>query len=482
MYTTNNFPTSIQNPTKPVATDDTAVFDHAGLEDFQNDSIYALKTKVGANNSTDPTSIDYILNHPAAIAALIPDASTTQKGVVKTTTSNSIVASTDDTRIPTQNENDALIGTSGTNPSSSNKFVDNADTNGTGAVVRTSILTGYQATGITIPAGETIVAGQPVYIGYYDTTEVTYDSKVAIGNSWSGSSQAVSIPIAVGNNSNRYLVVCISVGLGNGSPGNLSGVTSVNFGGNSMTLLQSNTSGGCYDLLYGISAPVTGTNNLTFTITASSGGSNGAYVVSAYSYYNCNSTPSFSGKNTSGSPGTGVSASNGIYDNTLAFITANTTGASGTWTSTALTSQTQSANSSASYIMSGSTSTIDINGSQTISFTPTVNLSSCNTVFYVSLASSVTPTAGYAKLTSAAKSGYSDRYLKFIGFASNGGSATQNILIVTDGIINGLTSLTSNSIYYLGDTSGTISTSAGTNSKKIGLSISTTSLVLKDSI
>jgi len=47
-----------------------------------------------------------------------------------------IVVGTNDGRVPTQNENDALVGTSGTAVSSSNKLVDNADTIGTGKVLR----------------------------------------------------------------------------------------------------------------------------------------------------------------------------------------------------------------------------------------------------------------------------------------------------------------------------------------------------------
>lgn len=61
-YITNNFPTSIQTGTDPVEGDAVATFDHAGLESFQNDSIKALKTKVGADSSADTTSFDYKLS------------------------------------------------------------------------------------------------------------------------------------------------------------------------------------------------------------------------------------------------------------------------------------------------------------------------------------------------------------------------------------------------------------------------------------
>jgi len=71
------------------------------------------------------------------------DASTTVKGISKLSTAPAsatepIAVGTNDTRIPTQDENNALAGTSGT-PSTSNKFVTNDDTATTGAskVLRT---------------------------------------------------------------------------------------------------------------------------------------------------------------------------------------------------------------------------------------------------------------------------------------------------------------------------------------------------------
>lgn len=66
-----------------------------------------------------------------------PDASTTVKGISKLSTapvsaSNPIAVGDNDGRVPTQSENDALVGTSGT-PSSSNKYVTNEDVSNSGA-------------------------------------------------------------------------------------------------------------------------------------------------------------------------------------------------------------------------------------------------------------------------------------------------------------------------------------------------------------
>lgn len=51
-YPTNTYPTVIQTTNDPIGSDDTSTFDHAGLESFQNDSILALKNKVGSGAST----------------------------------------------------------------------------------------------------------------------------------------------------------------------------------------------------------------------------------------------------------------------------------------------------------------------------------------------------------------------------------------------------------------------------------------------
>lgn len=61
-YITNDYPTNIQTAVDPTATDQVATFDHAGLEKFQNDSIDALKTKVGVDSSAVTSSHDYKLS------------------------------------------------------------------------------------------------------------------------------------------------------------------------------------------------------------------------------------------------------------------------------------------------------------------------------------------------------------------------------------------------------------------------------------
>lgn len=131
--------------------------------------------------STFPNKISYT-SHPTfssdtelvdkkfvadTMTGLVGTATTTTYGTVKTSTATNTVTSTDDTRLPTQSENDALVGTSGT-PSSSNKFVTNDDTTGTGAVQRASALASYDTLS-TYTFGETITLGDTLYFKVSDS-------------------------------------------------------------------------------------------------------------------------------------------------------------------------------------------------------------------------------------------------------------------------------------------------------------------------
>ena len=85
-------------------------------------------------------SVDYV---NSAVVSGGPNASATVKGVTKLSTApasstSPIAVGDNDTRVPTQDENNALVGTSGTAPSASNKYVDNADTatSGAGKILR----------------------------------------------------------------------------------------------------------------------------------------------------------------------------------------------------------------------------------------------------------------------------------------------------------------------------------------------------------
>lgn len=148
------------------------VRNHAGgTKVVVTDNVEFWNTFVNKNN--DGTMVGY-LSGPTPVSsgqyatkgyvdgvaiAGAPTASTTVLGIAKLSVdpaiaTSPIVVETTDGRVPTQSENDALAGTSGT-PSSSNKYVTNDDvssTGGSGKIVRLSG-TSYPAGGGTAITG-----------------------------------------------------------------------------------------------------------------------------------------------------------------------------------------------------------------------------------------------------------------------------------------------------------------------------------------
>lgn len=86
---------------------------------------------------------------------------------------------------------------------------------------------------------------------------------------------------------------------------------------------------------------------------------------------------------------------------------------------------------------------------------------------------------GYLYLADASAAGTTDAFIGFIHTgASPGGTAQVQIADVFSGFVG----LTTGSIYYLSDTAGSIGTSAGTVTKKVGRAVSTTELQIIYSI
>jgi hypothetical protein len=72
-----------------------------------------------------------------------------------------------------------------------------------------------------------------------------------------------------------------------------------------------------------------------------------------------------------------------------------------------------------------------------------------------------------------------DKANNFIGFSSATVNTSTNVGVITTGIANVFTGLTVGATYYLSDTAGVVSTSAGSQSRKIGLSVSSTAILIK---
>jgi hypothetical protein len=97
-------------------------------------------------------------------------------------------------------------------------------------------------------------------------------------------------------------------------------------------------------------------------------------------------------------------------------------------------------------------------------------ITNSDSTFYVDFVS----VAGRAYRTSASQTG---EYETFIGFARDTTAAGSTVTIDVGGVIAGF-SLVTGKQYYISDTFGQISTSTGTNTRKVGISISSSSLLI----
>lgn len=517
-----NFPTSLDTFSNPTGTDllenATAALDHDVQHSNANDAIEALEAKVGVTSSAVTTSHDYKLSAVTGSAKALTSGTSTQTVSGLTLTSPVINVTSDATGdLYYRNSGGALtrlpIGTSGqildvsaggipewvANPS-----VSDASTTVKGSVeeaTQAEIIAGTAAGGtgarlfvnpstlissltsiipsvadISLPAGETITAGQAVYLGYYQTgSAISYDNKNIFSDSWSGTSTAISNSFTVGNNSNRVLIVSFGSDFAAGGVGS---VSAISYGGVPMTLLQSssaNIEGGLFYLVN----PTVGANNLTYTVTSGAGPNNGKIAVQVYSIYNA----TYSTSNKAVTSQTSITEVIPTYGDCIGFAFKGGNPGSATQTSNELTNNTQSGNDTRLGYFSGISDIIDVGGSSSITFNPGT-YSTYDQIYSISFTPVNAPTTGYAKLATASNAylGTTDRYVKFLGFATTSASVTQTVYIKTDGYVSGLSGLSTNSLYYLSNTKGAIGTSAGTNSKKIGIALSATTLLMKDSI
>lgn len=137
--------------TKVVITDNVAFWNTFGNKNNDEALVGRWTTPVAPLNPNDLVNKTYA--DGLAIAGA-PDSSTTVKGIGRVSTAPvsptiPIFVGDNDPRVPTQNENDALVGTSGTPVSSANKLVDAADVSNAGASAKI-----VRLNGTAYPAGD----------------------------------------------------------------------------------------------------------------------------------------------------------------------------------------------------------------------------------------------------------------------------------------------------------------------------------------
>lgn len=344
-------------------------------------------------------------------------------------------------------------------------------TGGTGArlfVNPSTLSTGLLGSNFT--ATESITAGQPVS-GYFYQSDggVLFDAKTTNNSSVGSAGAVTSFAFSVASNTNRALVLFVNIG----SSGGTISAPSVTYNGVSMTLQNTQALGASTKTYaFTLLAPSTGSNSIAITVPA--GGVTTQYVSAAvHSYYNVTSIESTTGavSNTVsyGTPGLGTLLCSGAGGNTVTSLTNTNTNyqTSGTNTFAVITS----ADSAQAFTTASATVAFSNAGSQSIQVVGLVPVTAPS-YSAVCKSSAATPSNGVNL----------NKYATFLGFAQSSVSAGQTTKVTTDGLVTGLTSLTSLATYYLADTAGNIGISAGTNSKKIGFAQSSTTLILKDTI
>lgn len=508
------YPTTIDSFTNPQSTDTQSAVSHATQHSNANDAILALETKVGINGSAVTTTHDYKLSGVTGSDKAVSKTGT-ETLTNKTLTAPVLNVGSDATgdlyyrnasgiltRLPIGTAGQILDVSSGGIPEwIPNPAAENASTTVKGVVQKatTAEINAGTATGSTgaelvvtpdqllssnyanaptqmvksFVAGESITTGDAVCAGYYQSDGgIVFDNKTYNNTNVSSGGGTQTFSFTVGNNSNRMLIVFVATGASSGT----NATPTVTYAGVSMTAgnVQSQSTSQKLHSFY-LANPTTGSNNVVVTMGSSS---TTVYLSTAVmSYYNV------SGIDTSqGTTGSATNLSSSYTVNTIGTLIVSAAGGGGTGTATANClnnvqhggSNTQTSIDSGDSGVAITTGTITWNGTLfnlvVVGLLPQTSVST--TTVGIFKASTSTPTNGVND----------NRYTKFLGFAKSTVSITQSVDVVIGGIVTGLTSLVAGNTYYIANTPGTIATSAGSNSKKIGISTTSTTLILKDSI
>jgi len=365
-----------------------------------------------------------------------------------------------DTRLPTQAENDAMQGTSGS-PSNTNRYVTDQDTSATpsaGKVARYGADGGLSIDKLVrnFIARENLNTGQGVSLYPYQS-----DGGVLLDSTAScGATPNTGGTIAVANNTNRKMIIFAS------AVNNSTAVTCT-VGGNGATQIQGTTSPNNY--AFYIDAPATGSPAIAFNTTCS---------WTAYSIYNAAQGAPENSAITSSSGGA-ITLST-VADGAMTFTACgsgqdNVTGLG--WAGAGAFGGSLAAGDATGRVVSCYSGQVFPNA---VSVSATLSTGGFSmTCINVSIAPVTAPVYGGVILSSAVNnslSQYVNRSTAFVGFVSATTTSGNLAPVVTSGAAYVSTTLVGNLTYYLSNSTGAVSNVAGTNSKKVGQAINSSTL------
>ena len=318
---------------------------------------------------------------------------------------------------------------------------------------------------------ESITAGQALAIGIYPSNPITYDSSATNSFLAAATSHTVTNAITVGNNSNRILYVVIQSASNSISTPDAN--TTASFNGDAMTFLgtdnaTSDSGNQSYISHYVLVAPDVATGDIVFGAIQ-----NGeSYSWFAYSVYGCKQTgvPNDHAVDAKQTPNAGGT------DTTDVSVTSTSLGC----LSIALAVDQTLYNASGAI---GNTGIMIPLGDLTLSKTVTGNGQAWSSSS-ITLEAASTPVEA-AVLASAKTRNVTDYWATtnykskaFIGFAAETGTAGQTKAVAISGEATGLSSILLGEQYYLSDTYGAISRTAGTNTRKAAIGTSSTTVLI----
>lgn len=295
-----------------------------------------------------------------------------------------------------------------------------------------------------------------------DAVRVTTDSIVFDATSTgsvAGGTTSVTVSHTI-SGSNRVLVVQVW-------NGNNGGITSATFNGSAMTLVDSFTDASNDSMYqYDVVAPATGAHNIVITRTTTTG----TLVVTAASYNGVAQTGTIdSFSHNSGSSITSLTCTDTVVGtNTWSVMAAFSNGSNITAGTNSSLIGTAVVGVNAQYDSSNVEPTVSA-GSFGMTVTSVSAVMDC-----AMLTLSPLGTTGVRK----ADAGVSARANGFIGFANATTSVGSSVEVNTAGSISLFTGLTAGAQYYLSNTAGALSSSAGTVTRKIGIGTAATDLLI----
>lgn len=332
-----------------------------------------------------------------------------------------------------------------------------------------------------LTAGATISAGQPVAMGFYQSDlGIGYDASAASNGNATAGSRTVGFTVA--NNGNRVLVVFVVRNTGSG------GAPSVAYNGVSMTNISSQIFGATSSMAvhaYALVAPATGSNNLVISGLSATENTS----VAIYSYYNAKQTsnPSVFPTTSALSAGTIAQIVTPATAGARIVSAASATSNGGTRSYVSMNANQQTANGA---IGTGGTITLASGDSYKIGPTVPTTISATSTVSQdwalssVSIEPVTVAISAIVPTTAVADSGGSYGWNKtyrataFIGFAVGGAVAGGAVDVITAGTVSGLSGLLFDEQYYLSNTVGQISVTPGMLTRKVGIALSSTALLI----